>query len=183
MLQPHNNGAPCDDGTLCTKGDFCKAGQCAPGTDICTCSSDVECLGKDDGNLCNGVPFCDKSKLPWQCETNPATVVSCPSVDDTLCRKATCTPKTGICELLPINQGISCDDASACTAGELCKDGGCTGNKVDCDDGIACTTDACDEAIGCTHTPGAAALRRRSGLHDRHLRPQRRGRGRGRLRA
>ena len=155
-MQPKNNGLPCDDGQPCTKGDFCQGGGCASGADICACKADLDCLGKDDGNLCNGLPYCDKSAVPWVCDTNPATVVTCKTLDDTTCRKAVCTAKSGICELLPINQGIACDDSSACTGGEVCKDGGCKGASVDCDDDVPCTIDACDKATGCSHLTNLA---------------------------
>lgn len=49
----------CDDGQVCTKGDACLAGVCKSGTDVCKCSEDADCLAGDDGNLCNGLPFCN----------------------------------------------------------------------------------------------------------------------------
>ena len=156
LMQPKNSGLPCDDGQPCSKGDFCQNGGCVAGADICACKTDLDCLGKDDGNLCNGLPYCDNSALPWQCDSNPATVVTCKTLDDTSCRKAVCTAKTSICELIPINQGIACDVGSACTGLDVCKNGGCAGAGVDCDDGVPCTIDACDKATGCSHVVNAA---------------------------
>lgn len=49
-------------------------------------------------------------------------------------------------------EGLPCDDANACTTGETCQAGTCTGGSaVACDDGIACTVDACHPATGCLH--------------------------------
>ncbi len=75
-------------------------------------------------------------------------------------------------------QGISCNDQSLCTTGDMCVDGDCVGTPVictpdadlctvegcdestgtcvstplDCDDGNPCTTDSCDSNTGCIHT-------------------------------
>jgi len=52
------------------------------------------------------------------------------------------------------NNVSGCDDGSACTQGDVCKDGACTpGANVDCDDGSDCTTDSCDVQTGCDHVP------------------------------
>ncbi len=77
----------------------------------CPCQSDLECLGKDDGNLCNGVPYCHK--LTGQCQPNPATAVSCPSAGDTACLKNLCAPTTGLCAPTPVNLGASCSDGNS----------------------------------------------------------------------
>ena len=81
-------------------------------------------------------------------------------------------------------QGISCNDQSLCTTGDMCVDGDCVGTPVvctpdadlctvegcddstgmcvstplDCDDGNPCTTDSCDSNTGCIHTstPGVS---------------------------
>ncbi|MCB9738676.1 MAG: hypothetical protein H6747_05350 [Deltaproteobacteria bacterium] len=121
-FQALNGGKACDDGNDCTKGEICQDGTCGGGTNLCFCNADADC--QDDGNLCNGTPFCNKAKN--QCETNPATVVSCPTVDDSLCAQNTCIPKTGKCSLLPINNGLGCDaDSNNCTKDDVCNNGTC----------------------------------------------------------
>ncbi|RME22010.1 MAG: hypothetical protein D6806_13635, partial [Deltaproteobacteria bacterium] len=50
-----------------------------------------------------------------------------------------------------------CDDGNACTVGEMCSDGSCTGGEpVYCDDGNPCTDDDCDPARGCVYTNNSA---------------------------
>ncbi len=123
--------APCDDGVACTKGDVCsKDGACQPGTWTC-CKADADCAGEEDGNLCNGTLFCNLAS--GNCEANPATKISCPSVDDTECLQAQCAPKTGKCGLVPVNVGGKCSDGNACSDLDTCDaKGSCTPGKDTC---------------------------------------------------
>ncbi len=131
------NGTACEDGDLCTKGDTCLAGACAKGTDVCACTSDDDCALQEDGNLCNGTLFCNKQS--GQCDLNPATIVSCPSADDTFCRVAQCQPKSGKCAMTPTHTGQACNDGNTCTVGEVCDLAGeCTATVNTC----ACAVDA-----------------------------------------
>ncbi|MSQ83579.1 MAG: hypothetical protein EXR77_11935 [Myxococcales bacterium] len=115
------DGLPCDDGKACTQGDSCKLGVCSGGKDICSCKTDADCLSEDDGDSCNGIMFCNKSS--GKCQFNPATVVNCPTVEDTLCRKNLCQPKSGDCALTEVNEGKPCLDGNLCTVGEVCEKG------------------------------------------------------------
>ncbi len=146
---PVSDGSTCDDGNVCTKGDACTAGACAPGTFTCACKTDQDCAAKDDGNLCNGVPYCDKTGAEPVCKVNPSTIVTCPNADDTACMKNLCAPKTGVCGPTASAPGTSCDDGDACTSGDVCKLGLCTAGTFTCecqqdadcaskDDGNAC---------------------------------------------
>jgi hypothetical protein len=141
----------CDDSNACTVGDTCEAGVCKSGTNTCSCSSDDECKGSDDGNLCNGTLFCDKSKLPYQCKVDPKTIINCDTSKDTFCAQTQCTPSTGKCDIVKKSDGTACDaDQSSCTTDDTCKDGVCTpGAKLTCDDKNVCTTDSCDPKEGC----------------------------------
>ncbi|MCB9740467.1 MAG: hypothetical protein H6747_14485, partial [Deltaproteobacteria bacterium] len=144
----------CDDGDACTTGDVCKLGQCTPGAFTCECKEDVDCVGKDDGDPCNGVWFCDKSGAKPACKPQPNSEVFCPKGDDTACLKNTCDPKTVQCKLSPVKPGTPCDDGEACTVEEYCDAGDCKGGKPNaCDDGDKCTVDSCDAKTGCKHTP------------------------------
>ena len=53
----------------------------------------------------------------------------------------------------PANAGLSCDDHNACTSGETCQSGACTGtavpNGTPCDDGHVCTRDDRCQAGAC----------------------------------
>ncbi len=146
-----DNKLGCDDGNACTAGDVCSGGACVPGTNTCQCNKDSDCAGKEDGDLCNGTLYCDKSALPYKCAVNPKTVVTCSKAGDTACQSAKCAPKTGKCGLAPANEGQPCDaDGSVCTVGDLCLGGACKpGKALACDDGNPCTKDSCDPKSGC----------------------------------
>jgi hypothetical protein len=148
-LVPVNQGILCDDGVPCTKNETCDLGQCKSETDICECKSNADCQAKDDGDYCNGTMYCDKGSLPWSCEVNPASVVTCPSVDDTFCVQNQCQPKTGKCDLAPVHQGLGCNDGSQCTLNDACKNGQCIGTSLVCTDDQPCTLDSCDPITGC----------------------------------
>lgn len=146
-----NNGGSCDaDSNPCTANDTCSFGSCVAGSNACACTQNSDC--QDDGNLCNGSPYCNKSGFPYECVTNPATVVNCSSAGDTTCSANTCNASTGQCETLAINEGGSCDaDGNACTAADLCSSGTCVPGADTC----ACTenTDCPDDGDLCNGTP------------------------------
>ncbi len=144
--------AACDDGNPCSKGDTCAAGKCQPGASVCACQSDADC--PDDDNLCNGLPFCDKSAGAAVCKVAPLSLVLCSTSLDTGCAKSQCDPGTGKCAMKSLANGANCEDGSACTQGDACQVGAClAGTAVACDDGNPCTTDSCDGTAGCTHAP------------------------------
>jgi hypothetical protein len=59
---------------------------------------------------------------------------------------------SGSCAVGDAPDDTVCDDGNACTAGDGCAAGVCTGGAVDCNDGDPCTTDSCDPAAGCVFT-------------------------------
>ncbi len=141
----------CDDGNVCTVGDVCEGKVCKSAATVCQCATNADCAKEDDGDLCNGVYYCDKS-VGGKCVFNPASKVYCSPLGDSPCLKNTCDPKTGSCGLQPSKGGLSCDDGDLCTTQTTCDgEGGCTGKAVDCDDGDLCTLDACKPAAGCVH--------------------------------
>lgn len=154
-------GQICDDGNPCTPDENCQAGLCSSKTNNCACTTNSDCGDKDDGNSCNGLPFCNKSKVPYVCETNPATAVVCPSVNDSTCLKNICQPLTGKCEMIAASKGLACDaDSNSCTNGDACEAGACKpgANKCQCqndsdckgfEDGDPCNgTLFCDKDLG-----------------------------------
>ncbi len=144
----------CDDNDVCTDGDHCLAGKCKSGVDICSCQKDSDCGSQEDGNQCNGTLYCNKAT--GQCDLNKATIVTCPTAQDTYCSKNRCEAKTGKCAMLDFNEGKPCDDDDVCTPNETCKVGKCVSqtntcvcaNDKDCagqDDGDVCNgTMFCD---------------------------------------
>ncbi|MBM4342647.1 MAG: hypothetical protein FJ100_04640 [Deltaproteobacteria bacterium] len=136
---PAPEGLPCDDGNPCTVNEGCLGGACTATANTCECQKDADCLAKDDGNLCNGILYCNLKQLPHVCELNPTTLVKCQTVDDGPCAKAACQPKTGQCVPVPLPDGATCDaDGSACTDGDTCKKGQCQPGASVCE----CTGDA-----------------------------------------
>ena len=127
------NTAACDDGSACTLGDQCSAGQCVPGTPR-------DC---DDGNPCtddscnpasgcrhlvvNGVP-CDDGDactVGDQCTQGRCVAGGAANCDDSNpCTTDFCSPTTGAC-LHGASNGTPCDDGNACTSGDQCSAGVC----------------------------------------------------------
>lgn len=151
-MKPVNKDKLCDaDGTACTQ-DFCSDGQCVAGANLCTCSSDTDCASKEDGNLCNGTLFCDKSVEPATCKVNPATVKSCPTVENTACFEQKCDDKTGQCVGINKPNDSKCDDGVPCTLSDTCQNGTCTAGTNLC----GCSKDSdCFDQDGdkCTGVP------------------------------
>jgi hypothetical protein len=153
------NSDDCDDGDPCTVADQCKDEGCAGYQVDCACQENADCGALEDGDLCNGTLVCDTAKLPYQCVVDPATVVDCPPPDgDSFCQAASCDPATAGCSIVPAHQGFACSDADACTMGEACDEGNCTGSApVNCNDGNPCTDDTCDSIAGCQHVANVLA--------------------------
>ena len=145
------DGKSCDDGDPCTVGDTCKASKCSAGASLCTCKQTADCGNFEDNNLCNGTLICDTSVLPYKCATDAKTVIACAKDGDTTCAFNACNPKTGGCAPVAVQDGVGCDDGSACTKPDQCKAGKCGGAPVSCDDGLPCTADSCEAKAGCKH--------------------------------
>jgi len=149
------DGTACDDGTVCSQNDACKAGVCQGVTINC-----------DDGNPCTD-DSCDVAK---GC-ANAANTAKCEdgnkcTLGDT-CKDKACTAGTtfdkcddanpcsdDFCDAGKgcghDNNTAGCDDNNPCTTGDVCKSGGCVGGAAKvCDDGQACTDDSCDKLKGC----------------------------------
>lgn len=153
------NTVPCDDGNACTVSDLCKDGVCASGANICSCQQDSECAKEEDGNVCNGTLYCDKSKFPFKCIVNPATLIKCPTVDNTQCSSNQCDAKTGQCSVKPDFDGKDCNaDNTTCTPKDTCKAGSCEkdANLCDCLSNADCVQfedgDWCNGTLYCDKT-------------------------------
>ncbi len=141
----------CDDGDKCTKGDICQGGKCLPGTPWCECTKDADCAAKEDGDLCNGTLYCDKTGDMPACVVNKSTLITCNKKPPSACLAALCDPSSGKCQVGPGPDGGACDDGTLCTSSDACNKGQCLGKAVDCDDGNACSNDSCLAAKGCQH--------------------------------
>ncbi len=153
--------APCSDGSACSQNDSCVFGKCL--------GSNVNC---DDGNPCtidaclpasgcvspwaaDGLPCSDGDActLGDACKAGKCTgplSVTCEKPSN--CQVAVCQSSSGACATVPAIQGQACDDSNACTQGESCQAGSCTGILVGCDDGNPCTDDSCAPSTGCQHS-------------------------------
>ncbi len=135
---------PCSDGDSCTIGDQCADGACKPGANQCDCKVDGDCVGHDDGDVCNGIFTCQNSK----CAFDASTVVKCPPGAGS-CQTDACNPKDGTCSIANEPNGTPCPDGDECTTAEQCFAGACLKKGITCDDGKECTDDACDPQKGC----------------------------------
>ena len=145
-IQIHNDNV-CDDGNACTKSDRCQLGSCSGDkTDKCGCDDDEDCADFDDDDLCNGQVKC----VFGECKVPNSTVKECTDTEKKPCKKVICLPETGECVKSLRENGRPCDDADACTIGDLCLNGDCVGSAPkNCDDGNPCTNDTCDQEFGC----------------------------------
>ncbi|MCB9740174.1 MAG: C-type lectin domain-containing protein [Deltaproteobacteria bacterium] len=152
---PNKKNIPCDDGDACTAGTTCEAGTCTGGANTCKCATDADCKGQDDGNQCNGLPYCDKAS--GLCQANSATTVVCKTAGNTDCTKLACHPASGQCIPTAVAQAkevcnqagtecrwevkapgepmplVGCDDGNACTASDTCYGGLCQGGASICE--------------------------------------------------
>ncbi|MBM4355008.1 MAG: hypothetical protein FJ109_14685, partial [Deltaproteobacteria bacterium] len=149
------NSLECDDSDPCTVADQCKQGECAGFKVDCDCQIDADCKPLEDGNLCNGTLFCDHAKLPYQCAVVPDSPIECPQPEGkhAPCLVAVCNPADGKCSFAPGLDEVPCNDGDACTVGDHCLGGVCTGGaEANCNDGNPCTDETCMPASGCVIT-------------------------------
>ena len=151
------NQAPCDDGDLCTTGDHCHLGECIAGGALacedgndCTsdsCQPAVGCVHLPNSDPCDDGSLCttgDKCMGGWCGSTG---LLNCDDQD--VCTNDTCDPESGCQHAF---NAAPCSDGDACTSGEMCSQGVCTGGApVNCNDGNECTDDSCDPDQGCVY--------------------------------
>jgi hypothetical protein len=151
------NGYPCDDGSVCTTGDHCKAGLCLGTLQTCTdgnpCTED-NCDPLEgcqhppaDGAPCNDGNSCTDQD---QCVAGLCLGQASGCDDDNFCTLDTCDEFGGCIHTQP--PGLPCHDGNACTEDDKCYQGLCqSGLPVDCDDDNVCTTDSCNPDSGCVY--------------------------------
>jgi hypothetical protein len=145
----------CSDGDSCTTGDACVEGLCQAGEQV-VCNDENPCTDDAcvDGQcqyVANEVA-CDDSNpctIEAQCQQGECIAIDTNECDDeNMCTTDYCDPADG-CHNDP--NTLPCSDDNACTSGDICSDGACSGVDIDCDDGNDCTTDSCDETSGCVN--------------------------------
>jgi hypothetical protein len=141
LFTSEGNTSYCEDGSICTLGDRCRAGVCQPG-------APMDC---DDGNdctedSCREVSGCYHQPLTGGCCQNGRNICD----DGNPCTDDLCVDG-GSC--LNVNNAAACDDFDACTSNDTCFEGACVGQQRDCDDDNECTADSCNSQTGCRHTP------------------------------
>ena len=126
---PCNFDTDCDDLNTCNGAETCISGRCAVGTP-------APC---DDLLACNGLETCDpvlgcQAGTPTTCDdNNPCTTDSC--------------DETSGCVFTAV--AGPCDDLDACTSGDTCAAGACSGTPTVCTDNDACNgLETCDPATG-----------------------------------
>ena len=67
------------------------------------------------------------------------------------CKRVGCLG--GMCEIIPVDDGLECGDAGLCSGVSSCVGGECVAEgATSCDDDNPCTTDGCDPNSGCVNT-------------------------------
>jgi len=166
LIVPRDDGGTCDDGDPCTLADSCTGGVCAgvpldcsPLDDACNigvcdltsgvCTTQPRTDGTlcDDGNGCTTNDACSSGF----CAGEP---LDCSGLNNA-CNLGECVGTTGVCAVVPANEGGACDDGDLCTSNDVCAGGACAGAPVDCS-GLndACNVGACVSSTGlCAVTP------------------------------
>jgi hypothetical protein len=174
------DGAPCTDGTACTKVDSCQNGTCTGASPVtCTAQDQCHAVGTCDSAtgtcsnpaLANGTPCtdgnaCTRSDTCQNAACAPGAPVVCPIPDQ--CHSAgTCDSTSGLCSSPQKPDGSTCNDGLTCTTPDSCTSGVCGGAARVCNDGIACTLDSCTEAAGgCTTNTSACGCTKNSDCDD-----------------
>lgn len=146
-----NSLQPCDDGNVCTTGDFCanNADACTPGPTPLNCNDADACTN----DFCNATGGCYHVHL-GNC-FNCAVAGDCSAA---VCYDVTCSI-AGTCNYALQADGTPCSDGNACNGMETCSSGVCNaGAPLVCDDHNSCTNDTCVPISGCyfVDAPGNA---------------------------
>jgi len=123
--------ADCDDTNACTD-DVCDQGECTNTNNTDPCDDADACTV---GDVCGGGVCTSGGSLDCN--------------DSNVCTNDSCDTVLG-CEYA--DNTDPCDDANACTVGDICGGGVCTsGGPRDCNDSNVCTNDSCDMGTGCVN--------------------------------
>ena len=151
-VNPRADEANCGEcGVTCVASSPCTEAICRQGT----CRQVPRPNGSpcDDGDACTQTDTCQYGDCVG---ANP---IVCTATDQ--CHgPGVCDPATGICSNPNKPNGVDCNDGNACTAGDTCQDGVCTGGTaLSCTSASPCTVARCDPVSGCVSAlvaPGVA---------------------------
>jgi hypothetical protein len=166
VVVPDDDGIACDDDLFCTTNDTCQAGECVggPPNDCGMTPPNCEEVSCDeDSDACTTVPLPNSTPCTHDnlCLLNTTctngvcgggTLNDCffaPVPDD--CHVSVCNPLNGMCEPVPGNEGLACNDPNdLCTVDKTCAAGLCSGGSPkDCSSMTqGCILGVCDTATG-----------------------------------
>ena len=137
-----DNAAPCEDGDPCTVDDTCDQGRCISGVPD-TCNDRNMCTV----DVCEPVAGCYHVPLRSPCCIGVSSICE----DGNPCTDDLCDPDTSACSY-QFNVE-PCDDQNACTQGDLCQEGQCSGALIECVDPDPCLDAICNPTVGCVSQP------------------------------
>ncbi len=107
--------------------------------------------------LCLGVS-CSRSQKSEEVEQKKQEISICgPSPGPgEQCFSWVCDSQSQSWEIVPKNEGLSCNDGNACTYGDICRSGDCAGTAISCGD-TGCAVGTCNGTSSCTYTLKSAA--------------------------
>ena len=109
------------------------------------------CNGQADGTNCTATASASNkcvqaaSCLAGVCHVD--TSVTCSASSDA-CKTNSCDPADGACKLSNKPDTTTCDDANACTTGDVCTAGVCSGGAKVCPSGNSCQNATCNATTG-----------------------------------
>jgi hypothetical protein len=141
VLEDEPDGVPC--ATPCVVVGECSSGECAGQATDCSWLS-----GSCWEGLCH--------PETGECYLAPASGGTDCAAADPSCATAACDG-AGACLEEPFPEGEPCDDHDACTVGEACESGLCTGLPVtSCAGGDGCCAEGCPDDRDCCEVAGPA---------------------------
>jgi subtilisin-like proprotein convertase family protein len=140
------DGSDCEDGLFCTTGDTCNAGVCQAGGPLdCAEGDDDPCLvaacdEADDscstatapnGTACITTDICSSNAICQNgiCQGAPLDCSATP-LNSPDCEVAECDPSSGLCVVVPTNDGLSCIYGDICESDKTCNAGVCEGTPI-----------------------------------------------------
>ncbi len=143
------------DNTLCDNGLFCDGAEICDPQFGCGSGPRVDCSGATVGcavgfcneilNVCSVTPndalcdnglFCDgRERCAAGGACNVGTTIDCSPLTSS-CGTGFCDEAANACDVVPMNEGLGCDDGDACTPDDACVAGICVAAGTTCGDGM-----------------------------------------------
>jgi hypothetical protein len=135
-----NNTLPCDDANPCSLGDVCSGGICRSGaprdcsdgnvctTDLCN-ERDGSCGHVDNDEACSDGDPCSQNDRCSNGSCQPAGPPLDCDIGNNPCQIGSCDEVLG-CVFTNAPPGTVCNDANACTTGDSCTNGLCSGTQI-----------------------------------------------------